>query len=198
MSRLAVVGLLALACGSESAAWDELNRAGEGGDTGAQGGTQATAGSVSESGSPPVVTGGSASEAGQGGGAEAKAGGPAIGGDSATGGQTQGGGAGGSDSGGAAVGGKATAGAASGGQSGAGGSVSGGSAGAAQAVCASDDWMDCNGLPNDGGNKIVLDSCETGKTDHDNCGACGHKCGLTQTCKRFGAPGAWTFECGSL
>ncbi len=183
MLRLAVVGLLALACGGESGAWDELNRSGEGGDdagttvAGSASGGMASVEPAPSAGTAPTDTAGSGTvavggSAGSGsGGASQSAGSGTVGSGGATAGQSS------SGSGGS------VAGASSGGSSGAGGNDAAGGEPAAT-ECASE-MLDCTSAV----------GCETWMADHDNCGECGHKCGLSQVCKRGGSVGAWTFYC---
>lgn len=189
--RLLWVALLALGCGGGSG---QSGPVGEGGSAPLGEPTAGAAGSVVSSGGSDAgagqATGGSAGEA------------PAV---TGGGGQVPVGGSAGAEQGG------------SGGSepeptSGSGGSTVGGSGGAPQAgsggsggtesqpdpiMCSTDGWMDCNGIRDDGTAHLNPDDCETPRTDHDNCGECGKKCGLSQVCKTFGSPGAWTYGCGS-
>jgi hypothetical protein len=196
MSRLGVViGLLALACGGNEpgALFDPVTGEPQGG------GAQLVAGSSGEAGEPAGVAGSESAAAGQetggtgqGGatqGGAGSAGKPTTGGESAIGGMAQGGSV-------ATGGGAGMSGSAGGGQA---GSVSGGGTGGArpEPVCKIEGWMDCNGVLGDGTAHLMPDDCEMPRTDHDNCGTCGHKCGLSQICKMLGSPGAWNYGCGS-
>lgn len=202
MTRLVfAVGLALLACGGESADWSDLpaavagggakpSAAGSAGSAGALatvGGSEATAGHASggSAGKPPTSTdGGSIQMAGTGGAETGAAGSDGMGG-SAVGGGSGGAAAAGSSQGGS-------------GQAGQGGNPSGGKGGEPeQTTCNGDDVMDCNGLPNDGLNQINPDDCEAWKGDHDTCGSCEKKCGVTQVCKIYGSPGAWNYGCVS-
>lgn len=209
MSKIGLlVALLALGCGSSEggAAFDESEPLGSGG-SGVAGASGALAGSSGSS------AGGQQGEAGAGAGAPAGGlgGEPVKGGESAGGaaGSAAGGGAGGGDTAGQSGGGSGQAG---------GGGATAGTGGAGQAgtaagqggsgglgpvppdgysECSGDDVLDCNGVPGDGLNQITPDSCEAWKGDHGTCGSCTKKCGLSQICKMFGSPGAWSYGCVS-
>lgn len=54
-------------------------------------------------------------------------------------------------------------------------------------MCADEDQLDCTEKP----------GCESWMGDHDTCGACDKKCGVTQVCKTAGGPGNWSYFCAS-
>jgi hypothetical protein len=193
MSRWLFAGaLMALACGGEAGSIsDEQPAAGAGGELAGSGGDAPTVGGGGQS-SAGTAGGGSGGEVtATGGGGSASGGSPAGGASGAPQGGLTSGGAGGQFVAGGGQSGAATA--------GAGGKASGGggSGGQRESACSTDSWLDCNGVLDDGTGHIPNDDCETPRLSHDDCGECGHQCGLSQVCKLVGSPGAWTYFCGS-
>lgn len=181
---LLLVALLALGCGSSEggAAFDEL-KAGGGGNVSAggvgghtAGRAGAAAGGHAQAGEAPT-TGASGGSAGAGG---VTAG---VGGE--LGGSAPQGGSGGTTVAGA--GGAAEGGMSGGGTGGANGEAGATAGGGSGPVVCDHDKLDCTDDP----------GCETWKGEHDTCGSCEKKCGLSQVCKMFGSPGAWSFGCAS-
>lgn len=181
--------LLALACGGteQGAVFDEAPDVPVGGSL-VTAGAPSSAGDASLGGSEtgaagePTEAGRAGSPVGGSGGSEAagSAGMVSSAGEAGSGGAPAAG-AGGHSVGG---GGQATGGKAGGG---AGGNAQGGSAGASGSgpLECPDEMLDCSNAS----------GCESWMGDHDTCGSCEKKCGVTQVCKRGGSPGAWTFGC---
>jgi hypothetical protein len=186
MKRCFWVGaLLTLACGGngEQALFDGDPREPDRGAQVAAGSPgSAGDGSVgqSESGAPGEPSAAGTSQGGAGGAVTAGGAGTAPAGQAGvgtggvvptagTGGQSEGGG-------GQSVGGSA----------GKGGDPQAGSGGSGPLECA-DEMLDCTNAA----------GCEAWMGDHDTCGSCENKCGITQVCKRYGEAGNWWFGCTS-